>query len=69
MPLLQILDALHYCHSVGVVHKDVKPENIVLDKNKNIKLTDFGFADILQPDQVIYRTDGSYNYKAPELVK
>ena len=69
MPLLQILDALHYCHSLGVVHKDVKPENIMLDKNKNIKLTDFGFADILQPDEVIVRTDGSYAYKAPELVK
>ena len=38
--LLQILGALHYCHSVGVVHKDVKLENILLDKNNNIKITD-----------------------------
>ena len=66
--LLQILGALHYCHSVGVVHKDVKLENILLDKNNNIKITDFGLGDILQPGKRLNRNDGSPAYKAPEIL-
>ena len=66
--LLQILGALHYCHSVGVVHKDVKLENILLDKNNNIKITDFGLGDILQTGKRLYRNDGSPAYKAPEIL-
>lgn len=46
----QILEALKHCHNRGVIHRDIKPENILLDENFNIKLTDFGFAKVLQPE-------------------
>lgn len=40
----QILDGLDYCHRKGVAHRDMKPENILLDENFQIKIADFGFA-------------------------
>ena len=69
MLLFQILEAIRHCHSAGVVHRDVKPENILLDENFNIKLTDFGFAKILQPGERLYDVCGTPGYLAPELLK
>ena len=40
----QILDGLGYMHSAGISHRDMKPENILLDDKFNIKIADFGFA-------------------------
>lgn len=40
----QTLNALHYCHTSGVAHRDLKPDNLLLDKDYNIKIADFGYA-------------------------
>lgn len=44
----QILDALAFCHGINVCHRDIKPQNVLLDSNDNIKIIDFGFASIME---------------------
>ncbi|XP_037091957.1 phosphorylase b kinase gamma catalytic chain, skeletal muscle/heart isoform-like isoform X3 [Pollicipes pollicipes] len=65
----QLLEALLHVHDKSVVHRDVKPENILLDDNLDIKLTDFGFARILRPGEELYDILGTPGYMAPELIR
>jgi serine/threonine protein kinase len=41
---LRMLNSLKYVHDGGFAHRDIKPDNILLDKDFNIKIADFGFA-------------------------
>ncbi|KAJ6246474.1 serine/threonine kinase 11 [Anaeramoeba flamelloides] len=45
----QLIDSLEHCHSKNIVHRDVKPSNILLMTDFSLKLTDFGVAEILKP--------------------
>ncbi|XP_028414260.1 serine/threonine kinase SAD-1-like isoform X2 [Dendronephthya gigantea] len=69
----QIISAVEYLHRLGIMHRDLKVENLLLDANKNIKIIDFGLSN------TIYATDhnnenhcttqcGSPAYAAPELL-
>ena len=40
----QLLQGLDYCHINGVTHRDLKPDNLLLDINFNLKIADFGYA-------------------------
>ncbi|KAF6017109.1 hypothetical protein EB796_024582 [Bugula neritina] len=69
----QMVEGIGYCHSKGVVHRDLKCENVLLDKHNHVKITDFGFAraNLTRPDgtRVLSRTYcGSYSYAAPEVL-
>uniref|UniRef100_A0A8C8SXP4 non-specific serine/threonine protein kinase n=1 Tax=Pelusios castaneus TaxID=367368 RepID=A0A8C8SXP4_9SAUR len=70
----QLSSAIKYCHDLDVVHRDLKCENLLLDKDFNIKLSDFGFSRRLAHDEngklVLSKTFcGSAAYAAPEVLQ
>ncbi|XDT05182.1 Serine/Threonine protein kinases active-site signature [Nakaseomyces glabratus] len=65
----QLISGVTYMHSKNLVHRDLKLENLLLDKNENLVITDFGFVNEFLPDNEYMKTScGSPCYAAPELV-
>ncbi|GAA5827696.1 hypothetical protein JCM11251_001791 [Rhodosporidiobolus azoricus] len=66
----QLISGVSYLHAKGVVHRDLKLENLLLDRNRNVIITDFGFANRFNDANVdlMATSCGSPCYAAPELV-
>lgn len=69
--ILQLLDALEYCHAKHIIHRDIKPDNIMIVTGHQVKLLDFGIAKIEGQNQLT--TDGSMlgtiAYMSPEQIQ
>lgn len=68
---LQILEALKEAHSHGVIHRDIKPHNIMISKNGIVKVTDFGIARATSNHTMTTTMDaiGSVHYFSPEQAR
>nr|XP_043638210.1 serine/threonine-protein kinase PEPKR2-like [Erigeron canadensis] len=64
----ELMMVIKYCHDMGVVHRDVKPENILLTSSGKIKLADFGLAVRITKGQSLAGLAGSPAYVSPEVI-
>src|SRR5919106_1268271 len=65
-----LCDALHAAHSEGLVHRDVKPENVLLARNGKVKVADFGIAVVVDADRTAPGgVPGTLRYLSPEQAR
>lgn len=68
MARFQLVSAVAYLRSRGVIHRDIKDENIVIAEDFTIKLIDFGSAAYLERGRLFYTFCGTIEYCAPEVL-
>lgn len=69
--MLQLTEALAYIHGHGLIHRDLKPTNVMVDEDRTVRLMDFGLAKFLADDSAVTadgRLVGTFRYMAPEQV-
>lgn len=69
--MLQISSAISHAHQNNIIHRDIKPQNILIDNKGNVKITDFGIAVALTSTTITHTNSvmGSVHYISPEQAK
>lgn len=65
----EVVSGIAYCHAHMVVHRDLKLENLLMDKDGHARIADFGMSAIMQPGLRLNSYCGSPMYMSPEIVK
>lgn len=65
----QLMLGLKYLNEKDIMHRDLKPQNILIAKDGSLKLTDFGYAKVVNPNNMVKTFCGSPLYMAPEIIK
>ncbi|XP_042891729.1 serine/threonine-protein kinase Nek4-like isoform X2 [Penaeus japonicus] len=65
--ILEVAAALQYLHTRSIIHRDIKPDNLLLDEEGHVHLTDFNIATVLRDDQLATSMSGTKPYMAPEV--
>lgn len=68
----QICEAMDFCHSRKICHRDIKPQNILIDGRDNVKIVDFGFASFMETDaeeteEASFRVDNIHDLRTMEV--
>lgn len=69
---VQLLKGLKACHDIGIVHRDIKPQNLLLDKHFQLKINDFGLSFMSNKKENMITMEtycGTRGYQAPEILK
>ncbi|KAL1763400.1 sperm motility kinase Z-like [Sigmodon hispidus] len=65
---IQLLSGIGYCHEEGIVHHDLKPDNVMVDGHGKVKIIDFGLGDRFRPGQKLERRCGAFQFMPPEVL-
>ena len=66
--ITQVIKGIEFLHSIGIMHRDIKPNNILLSEDGYYKIIDFGFADLFSPFEKSNESLGSVGFFPPEVL-
>lgn len=66
---IQVCSGIKAAHAAGIIHRDIKPHNIIISKDGKVKVTDFGIAKAVTSNTVTFNAMGSVHYSSPEQVR